>query len=323
MLSVVSGQDLAAQQQFQQDHQTALLVNDLQEKVVNLTTEPAISLERIAYKSEAYKKLIQKTLRNKRLVWFAGGACVVSVGLYLFLSHYANQQSNAKTSVAAQSGDNAGKKVSRDEAFADWWDYEKRKNTTVLGGMQGGIYDGIRIAFISIVVGVLLKQFDKASGSFTKFFEAVIGQGPEVLFDQIRKHCMFSLECLSSSLQTLLQEFHLLSVGQANNGKIPSFFFDALLADIQSLAFQLEELMALGLAVVSVNAIESVVFEKHMLDAYQATSECIDHCTALMKDNRVADIAQAESETLIMMKKLSLAIARYLSTSKSVLFGAE
>ena len=298
----------------------SLPVQPSAETVLSKNYLPGITAQRVMDKSEKYKILINQTIRNKRIAWLSGGVLASGCLLYLFTDYF--KSTEPKESKKAES--NVEKTVADVNAeVAAMWIEERKQRATIWGASRQGIADGVKVALVSVIVGLLLKAFDNATSSFSNFSDTILGCDEDVLFEQVNRSVVFSFDCMANSVHTLVSELKILSSDSAHSSKIPSFFYDAAMSDLQALTLQLEEHMGLVLAIVS-------LYEKDgrsIVQAMEVLTAGIDDAFAyiifLQQQGAKIDHPFVKREALILEKKLFRLIERYLTTSKSVLFESE
>lgn len=294
-----------------------LVENPVIETDVKALTLPGIDAGRVMKKAEKYKTLISQTIRNKRIAWFSGGVLASGCLLYLLTDGFC---SSDKTDGHKAQNSTKRNIAQADEAFNEWWEEEKEARRSLWGGTRRGIADGLKIGLVSVVVGLLLKAFDNATNSLSNFSDTILGCDEDILFERVNRSVLFSFDCLAHSLQILVHELAILSSGNGKAIKIPSFFYDAVIGDLQALSLQLEEHMGLVFAIVSLREKNAHTIGNSMEVMASVVDDVVAYTMLLVQHGANIDFLLVRQEALITEKKVFRAIERYLVTSKSVLF---
>ncbi len=278
---------------------------------------PGIDAQRVMDKSEKYKQLINATIRNKRIAWLSGGVLASGCVLYLLTDGFSSAQTPEikKNSISQKK-----RSEYADDVFLQWCEEEQKKRATIWGASRQGIADGCKIALVSVVVGLLLKVFDNATNSVSSFSDNILGCDEDVLFDRVNKSVVFSFDCMTNSVHTLVSELKVLSSENATTPKIPLFFYDAAMIDLQALSLQLEEHMGLVLAIASLYGKDGRSIGQAMDVLILSIDDAFAYIMFLQQQGATVDYQFVKREALILEKKIFLAMERYLMTSKSVLF---
>ena len=280
----------------------------------------SLSHERIEQRKLHYLGLCKSTSRNKKLLWLSGGACATGLVAYLIKSYFfpdpvdyskAPTITNARYTVSS----------AQDAAFTDWIENQKERRT-LKGAAKNAVVDGVRMAIVSVVVGIIVRQFDNATFDISGKIKSIIGYDEDEVFDVVQQRVGANVEHVSGSLDTLVTELQFLSQQTGRQLVAPSFFFGFLSGDTQALGMHVEDITGLMLALAEFlkpkdaaahNAIQYQVNE--LLGAYQ---ELLTFCSQL-KDSSIPQAAQ-RVEALYAIKKLSVALGNSVSLVKNRLF---
>lgn len=285
--------------------------------VIPKSAIPGIDAGRVMKRTEYYKTLINQTICNKRIAWFSGGLLASGCLLYLVTDGFASSE---KTGTKKPGKKIKGRNKVADEAFNEWWQEEQETRRSVWGSSRRGIAEGFKLGFVSVVVGLLLKAFDNATNTLSDFSDNILGRDEDVLFEQVNRSVLFSFDCMAISLQTLVGELALFSSTGGKSLKIPSFFYEAVFADLQALSRQIEEHMGLVFAIVSLNEKNGDGIGQAMEMLTSIVDGAVAYALFLQQQGEAIDLTLVRQEALIVEKKVFRSIERYLMTCKSTLF---
>ena len=212
------------------------------------------SVEGIEKKREIFRKKLTKTKHLKNTTYFLGTAAACGLSWYVYKNYFKDE---TKSDTKNSSKKDQEKKLfnPQEEIFIkNWWEQEKQERTTLFGGIKRGLREGVNIAVVSLVSGLLLKMFDLFTHGMLSSLKNLFKTTARSLFDHTNNIIVSDINQLKSELVGYICNMKMLQNDRSDDAskimKINCFSFD-LEHIFGSFVYHMEELIAISLEVIS------------------------------------------------------------------------
>jgi hypothetical protein len=286
-----------------------------------------LSVEGIEKKREIFRKKLTKGKHLKNTTYFLGMVAACGLSWYVYKNYFKGEtKSNAENS----SKKDQEKKLfnPQEEIFIkNWWEQEKQERTTLFGGMKRGLREGVNIAVVSLVSGLLLKIFDSFTYGTLSSLKNLFKTTVRSLFDHTSNIIISDINQLRSELLGYICNMKMLPINRSNDSSkiiaMNCFSFD-LEHIFGAFVYHMEELIAISLEVISDykqdEQLEHEV-EKSMSQMCQVITKFSIYLEKLINSKNIIEEEQTEENIIIQIKMLSSNIQRYINFCDYLLLG--
>jgi hypothetical protein len=285
------------------------------------------SVEGIEKKREIFRKKLTKTKHLKNTTYFLGTAAACGLSWYVYKNYFKDE---TKSDTKNSSKKDQEKKLfnPQEEIFIkNWWEQEKQERTTLFGGIKRGLREGVNIAVVSLVSGLLLKMFDLFTHGMLSSLKNLFKTTARSLFDHTNNIIVSDINQLKSELVGYICNMKMLQNDRSDDAskimKINCFSFD-LEHIFGSFVYHMEELIAISLEIISDYKQDKQLeyeVEKSGSQMCQDIIEFSGYLEKLINSKDIIEEKQTEQNITIQIKMLLSSTQRYINFCDYVLLG--